>query len=99
MGGAAATDVHTIEGALDRYEVDNGEYPTTAQGLAALSTNLGNLPSWSGPYLTKLPLDPWGHSYRYVLHPDAIPKVIISSDGPDGKPGGGDDIDNLPPKE
>ena len=34
----AKADISTIEGALDMYKLQNGAYPTTAQGLAALVT-------------------------------------------------------------
>ncbi len=32
----AKSDIHTLEQALDTYEIDNGEYPNSQQGLAAL---------------------------------------------------------------
>src|SRR5258708_7672973 len=47
--------------ALKLYELDNGSYPTSAQGLEALvnrpSTN-PLPPSWNGPYIEKQPIDP-----------------------------------------
>src|SRR5664279_2245073 len=49
--------------ALRLYELDNGSYPTTAQGLDALRNkpNTNPLPeNWNGPYVEKAPLDPWG---------------------------------------
>lgn len=55
--------------ALRLYELDNGSYPSTAQGLSALlvKPNTNPLPeNWNGPYIEKEPLDPWGHPYIYV---------------------------------
>src|SRR5688572_19193160 len=49
--------------ALRLYEVDNGRYPVTAQGLRALieKPNSPPLPkNWKGPYLEEMPKDPWG---------------------------------------
>ncbi len=55
--------------ALKLYELDNGSFPTTEQGLAALLTKPTSNPipeNWNGPYIEKQPLDPWGRSYIYV---------------------------------
>ncbi|MFA4988554.1 MAG: type II secretion system major pseudopilin GspG [Candidatus Omnitrophota bacterium] len=65
----AKSDINAnIATALDLYELDNGRYPTTEQGLSALSTKPGDLSegaNWNGPYLKKEPLDPWGKAYQY----------------------------------
>src|SRR5271154_6246492 len=66
------TTQHQIDSyktALGVYELDNGVFPSTERGLAALSTHPGgaSLPNWKGPYLDP-PLirpDPWGHPYLY----------------------------------
>jgi general secretion pathway protein G len=55
--------------ALKLYELDNGSFPTTEQGLAALrvKSSLNPLPqNWNGPYIEKDPVDPWGRTYIYV---------------------------------
>jgi general secretion pathway protein G len=55
--------------ALKLYELDNGSFPTTDQGLAALRVkpNTNPLPqNWNGPYVEKDPVDPWGRPYIYV---------------------------------
>lgn len=55
--------------ALRLYELDNGSFPTTEQGLNALliRPNTNPLPeNWNGPYIEKPPLDPWGRPYIYV---------------------------------
>jgi general secretion pathway protein G len=54
--------------ALKLYELDNGMFPTTAQGLMALRQKPASAPlpkSWSGPYIEKDPIDPWGNPYQY----------------------------------
>jgi len=69
---AARADIEAnLTTALDLYELDNGRYPTTDQGLKALITKPSSSPvpmNWSGPYLKKknLPVDPWGKEYVYV---------------------------------
>ncbi|MFC2140144.1 type II secretion system major pseudopilin GspG [Candidatus Auribacterota bacterium] len=90
----------TIDGnlalALDLYELDNGDYPVTNQGLEGLRKKPANASSWKGPYLKKrVPLDPWGNAYNYVcpgVHNQD--DYDLSSNGPDGVVGGGDDIVN-----
>ena len=57
-----------IATALKLYELDNGTFPTTAQGLAALRERPTTSPlpkSWIGPYLEKDAIDPWGNVYVY----------------------------------
>ena len=55
--------------ALKLYELDNGFFPTTEQGLQALRAKPTTNPipnQWNGPYVEKDPLDPWGNPYVYV---------------------------------
>jgi general secretion pathway protein G len=92
---AAKTDVAVLEMQLELLNIDMERYATTEEGLNALVTNTGNSPDWHGPYLRRLPLDPWGNPYIYVSpgkHNAA--GVDISSAGPDGKPDTDDDITN-----
>jgi general secretion pathway protein G len=56
--------------ALNRYRLDLGDFPSTAQGLQALLTapaGVHLVGGWFGPYLEggAVPLDPWQHPYRY----------------------------------
>lgn len=51
--------------ALKLYELDNGAYPTTEEGLNALLNSPGSAKNWKGPYLEKKPTDPWGNQYQY----------------------------------
>jgi len=87
----AQQDEMSIQNALDLYKLDNGEYPTTDQGLQALVTKPTVEPipqDWkTDGYLKSLPKDPWGHQYQY-LNPGEHSDVDIFSYGADGKPGG-----------
>jgi general secretion pathway protein G len=86
---AARADIEAnITAALDLYELDNGKYPTTEQGLSALiSEPASESINWSGPYLKKkvVPKDPWGKEYIYQS-PGTHNKdeFDLSSQGPDG---------------
>lgn len=66
---AGKTDVLTnIPTALKLYELDNGFFPTTEQGLNALYRKSSSEPvpkNWNGPYLDRIPVDPWGRLYQY----------------------------------
>ena len=91
----AAIQIQSIEQALKLYKLDNGDYPTTEQGLQALiePPSVGRLAKkWRKEgYLEKgkVPKDPWGNDFVYIapgLHGD----FDLMSYGPDGEPGGED---------
>jgi len=98
----AAIDIGALEQALKLYKLDNGQYPTTEQGLQALvePPSAGRLArKWrKGGYLDKgkVPKDPWGNDFIYIspgIHAD----FDLMSYGPDGEAGGEDadaDINN-----
>lgn len=90
---AARTDANNLTQALKLYKLDNGQYPTEAQGLAALVQRpaIGEIPNKWRPYLDRLPTDPWRRDYRYK-NPGAKAEVEVFSSGPDGQPGTSDDI-------
>lgn len=90
---AAKAQIELLGQALDQYRLDVGTYPTTEQGLNALSTNPG-VDKWDGPYLKKgLPVDPWGKPYIYQ-QPGSNGEYDLFSYGRDGNPGGeGEDKD------
>jgi general secretion pathway protein G len=88
---AAQTQIQMLATALDLFHLDVGRYPTGAEGLKVLQVRPGNLPQWSGPYLTKgLPQDPWGRDYVYKSPGDHGPYDLFSY-GADGSPGGEDE--------
>lgn len=88
---AARAQIDALEKALDQYRLDNGRYPTTEEGLAALVVRPGTAPRWDGPYLKKaVPLDPWGNPYVYRI-PGQRGDFDLVSFGKDGQPGGADE--------
>ena len=89
---AAMADVSTIKTQLSVFEIDNGSYPTSEQGLQALVTNPGNLTTWTHAYLDKMPMDPWQHPYIYHCPGTNNKDFDIYSMGPDGQDGTADDI-------
>ncbi len=92
---AAKADINAnVSVALDLFELDNGKYPATEEGLSALRTKPGSASNWKGPYLKKEPVDPWGQKYTYRSPGGHNPDYDLYSYGPDGKEGGDDDIAN-----
>jgi len=85
----AKQDIVAIGSALDMYKLDHHKYPTTQQGLEALvKTRQAVGDSQAGqPYLPKMPVDPWGHPYKY-LSPGQHGSYDLWSLGADGQPGG-----------
>ena len=97
----ARIQIQALENALNMYRLDNGDYPSTEQGLKALVEKpvSGNVPrSWrEGGYLDKprVPKDPWNYDYGY-LYPGVrnTNGFDLFSYGGDGQPGGeGKDAD------
>lgn len=86
---AARTDVNRLMQALKLYKLDNQQYPTTEQGLAALAQKptTGPIPPNWKSYVDKLPNDPWGKPYQY-LNPGLKGEVDVFSFGADGQSGG-----------
>ena len=94
---AARQDIGTIMQAMKLYRLDNHSYPSSEQGLAALTTkpSLAPIPeNWKGGgYIERLPNDPWGHPYQY-LKPGLHGEIDVFSFGADGQAGGeGSDAD------
>lgn len=87
----AKTDLRTTGAALRMYRLDNGDYPTTEQGLKALVEKPTSAPvpsNWNAEgYLPELPQDPWGRPYIY-RSPGRAGGFDLMSYGKDGKVGG-----------
>ena len=86
---AARTDVNNLMQALKLYRLDNQQYPSAEQGLAALVSKptVGAVPTNWKPYVDKLPNDPWGRAYQY-MNPGLKGEVDVLSFGADGQAGG-----------
>jgi general secretion pathway protein G len=82
---AATADIQAnISTGLKLYELDNGGFPTTAEGLSALLSKPSSAPNWRGPYLEKKPLDPWGRVYLYKSPGEHRSDYDLYSLGKDG---------------
>ncbi|TAL18482.1 type II secretion system protein GspG [bacterium] len=92
---AAKIQIRSLEDALSQFEVENGFFPSTEQGLEALVSKPAtgkDAKEWrAGGYLQKgVPKDPWGNKYIY-LSPGSNGPYDIVSYGADGMPGGEDE--------
>jgi general secretion pathway protein G len=89
--GAAKQDVAALMQALKLYRLDNGRYPSSDQGLAALTAKPTTEPLpnnyKTGGYIERLPKDPWGNAYVFA-NPGVHGEIDVMSFGADGKPGG-----------
>lgn len=92
----AETDMRTVAGALQLYRLDNGRYPSTAQGLAALAERPISPPmprTWpDGGYLSEVPVDPWGTPYVYRSEASTFDLVSLGADAAPGGEGVAADI-------
>ncbi|AMP37131.1 type II secretion system major pseudopilin GspG [Ralstonia solanacearum] len=87
--GVAKAQLQAFEKAVDQYRLDTGHFPTTEQGLKALTSAPTGETRWGGPYLKKdVPLDPWGHAYEYRQPGANGREYDIVSYGRDGAAGG-----------
>jgi len=93
----AKLQIESFSSALKRYKLDNGDYPSTDQGLQALveKPSVGKIPNRypEKGYLPKVPKDPWGNDYVYFC-PGEHGDFDVISYAADGKEGGeGKDAD------
>ncbi len=79
----AEADIALLEQAMELWHIDMGRYPAPEEGLAALAR-----PTATGAKIKKLPDDPWGHPYLYVVPGGNSQPYAIVSLGADGKEGG-----------
>lgn len=90
----AILQIGVLEQALQAYYADHGRYPTQEQGLDALVRRPSRPPiprdyPETG-YLgrNRVPLDPWGNEYIYLIPGRGGQRFEIFSYGSDGEPGG-----------
>ena len=91
----AELQIQELGTALELYYLDNGRYPSEADGLKALVTAPSAETQWNGPYLenTSSLTDPWDRAYLY-RSPGLKGDFDIYSLGRDGAKGGsGEDRD------
>ena len=91
----ARADINlNIATALKLYELDTGAFPTTEEGLTALKSPPASAKYWKGPYLERIPLDPWSKPYQYrspgIRRTHDYDLYSLGRDGVEG----GDDVVN-----
>ena len=89
----AKANIATLSQSLDRYNLQLKSYPSEAQGLEALleAPSVLNNPALypRGGFIQRLPLDPWGRPYQYVIPAERSRAGFdVFSFGADGEPGG-----------
>lgn len=87
--GTAQLQIEEIGAGLDLYHLEVGGYPSTEEGLMALSEPPAGARNWHGPYLKKkdIPSDPWGNRYLY-RSPGEYNEYDLYSLGRDNADGG-----------
>ena len=94
---AAALQISEIEKSLEVFKLDVGRFPTTEEGLEALSTKPASAMGWAGPYMKGgVPADPWGKPFKYqgTSANGAIEIISLGADGSVGGEGENADIKN-----
>ena len=86
----ARLKMESVAAALEMYAADLTEYPTAAQGLAALTEPPEGVADWAGPYLSDKALlkDPWGADIAYAPPSSPGDRFRLTSLGSDKAPGG-----------
>ena len=91
----AQTQIGNLASSLELYFIENGSYPSEAEGLTALIEAPVGAINWDGPYIKAASAlsDPWQRDYQYELLTDND-DFKITSYGRDGTEGGtGEDKD------
>jgi len=83
----ADLQVRMIVEAVRGYQAANRSLPSSL-GQLLQETDPGTKEAW----LDKIPMDPWGGAYEYVVSDRARGQFVVRSAGPDRIPGTADDI-------
>ncbi len=87
----AKSDIRVLDSSLELYKLDNFKFPTTEDGLDALTSSPSSAKNWrKGGYIKRLRKDPWGNDYQYQ-NPGSHGEIDIFSLGADGAEGGEED--------
>ena len=90
----ARDGANNIAAAMEIYKLNNGRYPTTAEGLHVLVQPPKGKPVIDDAEKLK---DQWTNEYVYVIPGTKNPtKFDVRSKGPDGQEGTEDDVGNWP---
>ena len=90
----AKSQIRMFDQALVDYRLDVGKLPDESNGLKSLVENVSDNDKWDGPYLKRLPQDPWSNDYIYTI-PGENSEYEIKSYGSDGQPGGEKDAADI----
>ncbi|MCA1808612.1 MAG: type II secretion system major pseudopilin GspG [Kiritimatiellia bacterium] len=91
---AARLQIRTFKQALQMYRMDQGQYPTQAQGLEALCVRPvrppvpEHYPAEGYIDSRQVPFDPWNNPYIYLVPGRQGTPCEVLSYGADGEPGG-----------
>lgn len=103
LGGAksktAALQITDLEKSLEIFKLDVGRFPTTEEGLKALTAKPATANGWNGPYIKGgVPDDPWGKPYGFTSPAPngGVDIVTLGADGAAGGDGENADIHNKP---
>jgi len=92
---AAAGDVGILKGAVNLYKFHTKSYPGSLADLANKPSDSKTAQYWEGPYIEKVPKDPWDNDYKFAQPGKHNTDLFdIWSMGPDGQDGTADDIGN-----
>lgn len=95
MKDAAKGQVGIIKSAADMYHLRILSYPKSIEDLVNRPADAKIAEKWAGPYLDRVPVDPWGNPYQIAAPGKHNPQSVdIWSNGPDGNNGTDDDIGN-----
>ena len=88
-------EISNYKSALAAFEVDNGRFPATLEGLNALvQCPQDCVATWSGPYIESIKPDKWGREYSFTSPGIKDPRTYdLISAGKDGEFGTEDDVD------
>jgi general secretion pathway protein G len=91
----AKADIKAIEEAANLFKLDNGFYPSSAEGLNALIQAPPRARKFNPDgYLSKVPVDPWGTEYVYQSDGRNVVVVSLGADRVEGGEGYDADIDS-----
>lgn len=96
---AAKSHVAELEAAIERFNVHMDRYPSSDEGLKALTqAPAGGDAKWRGPYVKQVRPDPWGNPYQYRKpgshNASGFDLWSQGADGGDGGEGAAADIGN-----
>ena len=89
------TQMSSVANALDMFQMDNGTYPETEEGLKALVSNPDSdkYPTYSSkPYMKRVPKDSWGQPIQYVKNGNSFDLISFGADRREGGSGNAADI-------